>query len=265
MSIAISKTARELLYLAPEDILPNPIQPRRHFSEDGLAELALSITEHGILQPLTIRRRQGRYELIAGERRLRASKIAGLALVPCILVDVTTEQSSVLALVENLQRCDLDFIEEAEGIARLIRVFGISREEIAKKLGKSQSAISNKLRILKLSNDILSYLREHKLSERHGRELLRLPDEESQKMVLEQIIKRSMTVSATEAYIDKMLREQAKIQKSKRFILKDVRIFMNSLNRGVDIMRRGGIDATVAQKENEEELILTISIPRHRT
>lgn len=264
MSIATQRGTRELLNLKTEEILPNPVQPRRYFDEEGLEELASSIAEHGILQPLTVRRRQGRFELIAGERRLRAAKKLGLGTVPCILIEVTTEQSSLLALVENLQRRDLDFIEEAEGIARLIRVFGISREEISKKLGKSQSAVANKLRILKLPEEILHTLREHKLSERHGRALLRLPDSQSQSEVLSQIIKKSLTVSATEAYIDRLLRENQKSSRQSKFILKDVRVFINTINRGLELMQRGGIGAEIARQETEDELILTINIPRHR-
>ena len=257
-------TKRELIYLPADEILPNPVQPRRYFDEEPLQELAQSISVHGILQPLTVRCRRGKYELIAGERRLRAAKLAGLKTVPCIVVEVTTEQSSLLALVENLQRRDLDFIEEAEGISRLIRIFGLSREDTAKKLGKSPSAIANKLRILKLPPEVLEGLRREKLSERHGRALLRLESGESQTEVFEQIVKRGLTVSQTEALIDRMLEEKQRSARKSRLILKDVRVFLNSLNHSLEIMQRGGIEAKVNREEREEELILTISIPRHR-
>lgn len=265
MPSAANFMARELLALSAEEILPNPVQPRRHFAEDGLRELADSIEVHGILQPLTVRLRRGRYELVAGERRLRAAKMVGLETVPCILVEVTTEESSLLALVENLQRRDLDFIEEAEGISRLIRIFGLSREDAAKKLGKSQSAIANKLRILKLPPEILEGLRRHSLSERHGRALLRLPEREQQLEVFELIVKKSLTVSATEAYIDRLLADSQKASRRRLFILKDVRVFLNTINRGLDLMQKGGINANVKREDTEDELILTINIPRNRS
>ncbi|MGE4353699.1 MAG: ParB/RepB/Spo0J family partition protein [Oscillospiraceae bacterium] len=264
MSATVLNTPRELLYLPVEEILPNPVQPRRYFSEEGLKELADSIAVHGILQPLTVRQRRGRYELIAGERRLRAAKMAGIQTVPCILVEVSTEESSLLALVENLQRRDLDFIEEAEGIARLIRIFGLSREDVAKKLGKSQSAIANKLRILKLPPEILEGLRKNSLSERHGRALLRLPDMESQLEVYNYVVKKGLTVSATEAYIDRLLAEKQKSAKRTLFILKDVRVFLNTVNRGLALMQKGGINAGLRREDKPDELILTISIPRKR-
>ena len=197
MTTANPACRRELMYLPADEILPNPVQPRRCFEEEPLRELADSIAVHGLLQPLTVRCRRGRYELIAGERRLRAAKMAGLQRVPCLVVDVTTEESSLLALVENLQRRDLDFIAEAEGISRLIRIFGLSREEVAKKLGKSPSAIANKLRILKLPPEVLEGLRREGLSERHGRALLRLEEREAQLEVFEQIVRRGLTVAAT--------------------------------------------------------------------
>ena len=256
---------RELLYLPADEILPNPVQPRRCFDEEALRELADSIAVHGILQPLTVRARRGRYELIAGERRLRAAKMAGLKNVPCLVVDVTTEESSLLALVENLQRRDLDFIEEAEGISRLLRIFGLSREEAAQKLGKSPSAIANKLRILKLPQEVLEGLRREGLSERHGRALLRLPDRESQLEAFEMIVRRGLTVAATEAYIDRLLAEKQKSARRSKFILKDVRVFLNTLNRGLELMQRGGIAADVRREDREDELVLTISIPRRRS
>ena len=163
-----------ILYLRADELSPNPVQPRRRFDDEALAELSESIKTYGILNPLTVRLRGGKYELVAGERRLRAAKLAGLPEVPCILLDVNMEDASLIALVENLQRRDLDFIEEAAGINQLIRMFGMSQEEAARRIGKSQSAVANKLRLLKLPPDVLEALRENGLTERHGRALLRL-------------------------------------------------------------------------------------------
>ena len=258
-----------IVYLCTEDIAPCPVQPRQNFDEDSLRELSESIRSYGILNPLTVRVRGGKYELVAGERRLRAAKLAGLREVPCMLVDVTMEGASLIALVENLQRRDLDFIEEALGINQLIIMFGMSQEEAARRIGKSQSAVANKLRLLKLPRDILDALREHSLSERHGRALLRLPTAVEQRAALDFIIENGLTVSAAESYIEALLsaeEESAEEQhrQKKSFILKDVRIFLNSLSRSLDLMKQGGIDAGVKRQETDDSLILTISIPKSK-
>jgi len=257
-----------IIYLRIEDISPNPVQPRKLFDQEALWELSRSIKSYGILNPLTVRLRGGNYELVAGERRLRAAKLAGLREVPCILLDVNLEDASLIALVENLQRKDLDFIEEAEGLNQLIRMFGMSQEEAARRIGKSQSAVANKLRLLKLPPDILVSLRENGLTERHGRALLRLTDDECKRDVLMYIIDNSLTVSATDAYIDALLSnaEEAPIKPEPRrtFILKDVRVFLNTLSRSLDLMKQGGIDAGLQRRETDDSLILTISIPKNK-
>ena len=194
-----------IVYLSTEDIVPNPVQPRKHFDDEGLEELSRSIKDYGILNPLSVRLRGSRYELVAGERRLRAARMAGLKEVPCILLDVNMEDASLIALVENLQRRDLDFLEEANGINQLIRMFGMSQEEAARRIGKSQSAVANKLRLLRLPQDVLEGLRQNGLTERHGRALLRLPDSGSQRAALLYIIDNGLTVAATDAYIDALL------------------------------------------------------------
>lgn len=258
-----------IVYLSTEDIVPNPVQPRKRFDGDGLEELSQSIRDYGILNPLSVRLRGSRYELVAGERRLRAARLAGLKEVPCILLDVNMEDASLIALVENLQRRDLDFIEEANGINQLIRMFGMSQEEAARRLGKSQSAVANKLRLLRLPPDVLESLRQNGLTERHGRALLRLPDEESQRAALLYILDNGLTVAATDAYIDTLLEpeqepepEVPKAEGRRTFVLKDVRVFLNTLSRSIDLMKQGGIDAGVHREETEDQLILTISIPK---
>ena len=187
--------SHRVLYLPVSGIRTNPNQPRHRFDEAALRELAESIRQYGILQPLTVRRMSGGYELIAGERRLRAAKIAGLREVPCLLARAEEENSSVLALIENIQRRDLHYFEEAAAIAKLIAQYGLSQEQAADKLGKSQSAVANKLRLLRLSGECVALLREHDLSERHARALLRLTDEEMRLAALKTIIERSMTVA----------------------------------------------------------------------
>lgn len=259
---------RGVTYVPVEDIVPGPMQPRQFFSREGLEELRDSIAENGVLQPLTVRCKGDRFELIAGERRLRAAKMAGLSEVPCIVMDVDMEKSGVIALIENIQRRDLNFIEEAEGIHQLIRLFGLSQEQAARRLGKSQSAIANKLRILRLPDDVLARLRDGGFTERHARALLRLETAEQQRQALDFIIDQRMNVAAAEEYIEKLCnpaeeREEPKpLRKKSVFLMKDVRLFMNTLDRSLNLMRSGGIDAGLSREETEEELILTVRIPK---
>ena len=261
-----------IVYLRTDELTPNPVQPRKRFDDESLEELSGSIKSYGILNPLTVRLRCGKYELVAGERRLRAAKRAGLEEVPCILIDVNMEDASLIALVENLQRRDLDFIEEALGISQLIRMFGMSQEEAARRIGKSQSAVANKLRLLKLPSDVLESLRQNGLTERHGRALLRLPNPVAQRAALEYIVDNGLTVAATDAYIDALLsapeeveqKDEEKPEKRRTFVLKDVRVFLNTLSRSIDLMKQGGIDAGIQREETDDSLILTISIPKAR-
>lgn len=261
-----------IVYLRTDELTPNPVQPRKRFDNESLEELSGSIKSYGILNPLTVRLRCGKYELVAGERRLRAAKLAGLEEVPCILIDVNMEDASLIALVENLQRRDLDFIEEALGISQLIRMFGMSQEEAARRIGKSQSAVANKLRLLKLPSDVLESLRQNGLTERHGRALLRLPNPVAQRAALEYIVDNGLTVAATDAYIDALLsapeeaeqKDEEKPEKRRTFVLKDVRVFLNTLSRSIDLMKQGGIDAGIQREETDDSLILTISIPKAR-
>ena len=261
-----------IVYLSTEDLFPNPVQPRKMFEDEALSELSESIKSYGILNPLTVRVRGGRYELVAGERRLRAAKLAGLSEVPCILLDVNMEEASLIALVENLQRRDLDFIEEAAAISQLIHMFGMSQEEAARRIGKSQSAVANKLRLLKLPRDVLEALRDKGLTERHGRALLRLPTPDAQRRALSFIVENSLTVAAADAYVEALLQEPEdepapesdKPERHRSFIMKDVRIFLNSISRSLDMMKQGGIEAGLRREETEDSLILTISIPKNR-
>lgn len=289
------RPVRSVSYVPVGEIVPGPMQPRRHFSEEGLRELRDSIIEHGVIQPLTVRIKGEKYELIAGERRLRAAKLAGLYEVPCIIMDLDLEQSGMISLIENIQRRDLDFVEEAEGIAQLIRLFGLSQEEAAKKLGKSQGAIANKLRILRLGPDILDRAREAGLTERHARALLRLSGEDRQREALDFIIDQRMTVSQAENYIDGLVRTPAEenfdagqadvcpdgpgplrdetppggiaspdrpSRRRSLFVMKDVRLFMNSLSRSLDLMRRGGIEADISRVDTDSEVVLTVTIAK---
>ena len=264
--------SKKILSLPIDSIHPNPDQPRRQFDPSSLSELADSIMRYGVLQPLTVRRLpQGGFELVAGERRLRASKLAGLKNVPCILLNVGSENSGMIALVENLQRRDLDYLEEAEGLSELIKKYGISQEEAARRVSKSQSAVANKLRLLKLSPEILYILRENSLSERHARALLRLPDESSRLDALKAILDNDMNVASTEHYIDELLSRNSSSagpppkkarKKSPYFVIKDIRIFLNTVTKGIGLMTRSGIDAELDMQETDGALVLTITLPR---
>lgn len=252
-----------VVYLPIGAVRPNPSQPRKIFDQQGLQELAASIVQFGILQPLSVRRRQDGYELVAGERRLRAARMAGLTEVPCILLSVDEEQSGMLALVENLQRRDLDFIEEAEGLARLMRLYGLSQEQAAMRVGKSQSAVANKLRLLRHPPAVLLAIRQHGLSERHARALLKLESEQARLDAIDEIVRRQMNVAAAEQYIDRLLTEKPEPRRGLgRFILKDVRLFLNTVEHNLDLIKNAGIRAAKFQEETDEEIVLTIRIPK---
>ena len=252
-----------VLFLPVDDIVPNPDQPRKRFSQPELEELAASIQALGVLQPLTVRRRNGGWELVAGERRLRAARLAGLAQVPCLSVQTDSQSSSLLALVENLQRRDLDFWEEALALRRLLDTYHLSQEEVARRLGKSQSAVANKLRLLKLPSDVLARLRAGGCSERHARALLRLEDPERQRKAAFQVTEGSLTVAQTEALVEAMLSAQPKAgNRRPTFIVKDVRLFLNTITRSLDLMRSAGVDAQCQRKDTEDAILLTIQIPR---
>lgn len=227
-------------YISLNQIRPNPQQPRRSFDEDSLSELAESIRRYGILQPLTVRRQGTGYELVAGERRLRAAAMAGLREVPCLVAQVGEEDSALLALMENLQRRDLDCWEEAEALSRLIARYGLSQEETARRLGRSQPAVANKLR------------------------LLRLGTEEQQLAAAQVFCRRRMNVAAAEAYIEDLLhRQQVTPPKGRTtYIIKDVRLFLNSVDRGLHLMRQAGVNADWGRQDTDEEILLTIRIPK---
>ncbi len=261
----IFETGR-VIFLSVDAILPNPYQPRRTFTQEELEELAGSIRELGVLQPLTVRRRDSHWELVAGERRLRAARLAGLDTVPCLSIQTDSQSSSLMALVENLQRRDLDFWEEALALRRLIDTYHVSQEDVARRIGKSQSAVANKLRLLKLPQEVLELLRDHGATERHARALLRLDTPDSQLEAARQIVADNLTVAQTEALVDGTLMVKSPAgRKRPTFVIKDVRLFLNTITRSLDIMRSAGVDAQCKRQDNEEEITLTIHIPRRVT
>jgi len=246
-----------VVFLPTKSIRPNPAQPRKIFQEAALDELADSIRQHGILQPLSVRRRGNVYELISGERRLRAAELAGITDVPCILMNMDDRESGLAALVENLQRQDLDFIEEAMGIRRLLQEHSMSQEQIARLLGKSQSAVANKLRLLRHSEPVLSALRETGLTERHARALLKLRTDEEILAAIRRIAREGMSVARTEKYIESLLAEKA--EKAPRA---NVGAFLNSLTQSLQKIQLSGIAAVSERRETESQIVLTITIPK---
>lgn len=252
---------RRVLMLRPEDIVPNPSQPRRIFEEEGLRELADSIRRWGVLQPLTVRRREGTWELVAGERRLRAAALAGLPAVPCLPIEAEDADSALLALTENLQRRDLHFLEEAAALSAYLRKTGETQEELAEKLGRSPSALANKLRLLKLSPACAREVLEGGLSERHARALLAVSDPEEQLAAAKYIRQHRLNVAQTERYLTS-LPAKAPFRGKRSCILKDVRLFLNSVDRGLRLIREAGVDAQTERQDTEDAIILTIRIPR---
>lgn len=263
----ITTSDRPLRRIRINMITRNPYQPRKYFDPDAINQLAESIRLYGVLNPLTVRRKSGGFELIAGERRLRAARAAGLSEVPCIVMTADEQDSSAIALVENLQRRDLDFFEEAYGYRQLIELYGLTQEEAARRVGKTQSAVANKLRLLKLSTKNMEIIREAELTERHARALLRIPEEEARLAATQYIIEHELNVNRTEQYIDKLLTEQEMRAPAKgrlRMLLKDVRLFLNTIDRAVGTMQSCGVKADVQREENEDGLRLTICIPHAR-
>lgn len=244
-------------------IRPCPWQPRRSFDEEELRGLAASIRANGIIQPLTIRRsRSGGYQLIAGERRLRAAKQAGLTKVPCIEIQADDEKAAVLSLLENLQRQDLNFFEEAEAIAGLIEEWEISQEAAAARLGKSQSALANKLRLLRLEPLLRERIQRAGLTERHARALLRLPDARQREEALDQIIRRKLKVADAERLIASILSPKEEDKRSFTPIVKDIRLFVNTISHAVDTMRSSGIHAQTKKQETDQYIEVTVRIPK---
>lgn len=257
---------QRVLWLAPEEIRPNPAQPRRTFSQAELEGLADSIRRHGVLQPLTVRRTEGGWELVAGERRLRAAVLAEQRRVPCLERTADDQSSAALALVENLQRQDLHYLEEAEAIAAFLHRSGLTQEAAAEQLGMSPSALANKLRLLRLSPACRAAVTEGGLTERHARCLLRLEDEEERLAAARHFVSAGLNVAQAERYVDRRLEVLQSTPPAGRraYIIKDVRLFLNSVDRGVRLIRDAGVDARTERQETEEDIILTIRIPKRR-
>lgn len=252
--------------LAIHLIQASPYQPRVEFDEDDLDELAQSIAQHGVLQPIVVRKTDVGYELIVGERRLRACRRLGLTTIPAIVRDYGDKQAAELALIENLQRKDLRLFEEAEGYRRLLDEFGLTQDELATRLGKTQSTIANKLRLLKLPPSVREIISQEMLSERHARALLRLESEEEQLKVINQVVEQNLNVRQTEELVQKVLERQRAAkppqERKRTFILKDLRLFRNSIKSLTDTLKSSGLEVEVEERDGEDSFELLVIVKK---
>ncbi len=256
------KSGGKLLMIPVRDIRPNPDQPRTEFRTDRLLELAQSIGENGLLNPVTVTMTPDGPVLVAGERRWRAAKMAGIREIPCIVSDADEQQRAVLALVENLQREDMNCFEQAEGIGRLIEVYHLTQEDAAIRLGCAPSTVANKLRLLRLSPEERGAILRAGLTERHARALLRISGEEQRQTVLSRVVREHMTVARTERLVEDVLHGRGLRRQAVKPIVRDIRLFSNTVNHALETMRRSGIPAISEQSETEEFYEYHIRIPK---
>lgn len=257
------KPAGKVIEVDMDRIYPNPNQPRKIFSQAELEELAASIKCNGLIQPIIVRRVDIGYELVAGERRFRAAKICGMTEIACIIVETTERGSAMMSLVENMQRKDLNFFEEAEAMNQMIDLFGLTQEDIAVRLGKSQSTIANKMRLLKLPRAERNLIIDYGFTERHARALLKVESPELRMNIINEIYERRLNVENTERLIENVLtrdKELRRINKCKG-AFKDVRIFVNTINHAIEVMQAAGIKAEVMRNREREYTEYIVRIP----
>ncbi len=256
------KSTAEIYNIPQAMIVPNPNQPRKRFDYDELENLAQSIRENGVLQPITVRKREDKkYELVSGERRLRAARLVGMVKIPSIVINIDDKNSAMFSIIENLQRQSLNFFEEAEAIEKLVGEYAMSREEVALKLGLAPSTVSNKLRILRLPEEMRFELARAGLTESHARALLMLEDDNQRARALSIIVDRHLNVAESERMINQMINRNNRSRNPLRGI-RDVRLFINTLNHAVDTIRRAGVEADAARSETEEYIEYVVRIPK---
>ncbi|MGM0409394.1 MAG: nucleoid occlusion protein [Bacillota bacterium] len=262
------KNNEEVEKIDIEKIDSNPYQPRDNFDQSSLDDLAESIKNFGIIQPLTIRTKGDKYELIAGERRLKAAKLIGLNEVPVLIKDFDNQETAEIALVENLQRKDLDFLEEAHAYEQLIKEFQLTQKELAKKIAKSQSTVANKLRILKLDPEVQKKIKAPQISERHARTLLKLKNKEEQLEIIEKIIENNLTVRETTKIVNNYLEQKKENDNKKKAkvktVYKDLRVFTNSLNKTIEEMKDAGLEVKVNKNKSDDFIEYKIRLPREK-
>lgn len=245
-------------------IKPNPNQPRKNFDTAGLEELSASIAQNGVLQPISVRRVRSGYEIVAGERRYRATKLAGFSKIPAIILEADENKSALIALLENLQREDLSFFEIAQGYQRLIHDQGITQEELAKRLGKSQSTVANKLRLLRFTPRVQRLISDYALTERHARALLHLTSDELQCIAAKTIYEQQLNVKQSEELVKEMLNSRSsKNRKVKISAYHDMRMFTNTIKQAIDIMRENGVQADMREKSFDWGTEYVIKVKKH--
>jgi len=252
----------DIVMIDVERIIPNPYQPRQIFDDQSLEDLATSIKQYGILQPITVRKNEDQFELIMGERRFRAAQLVDLTSIPAIVLEVGNQDSAVVALIENLQRVDLTFIEEAESYKKLIELHGITQSELSKKVGKSQSTISNKMRILKLENHILDTFKQSSLSERHARSLLRLGDLKEQEKVLKNVIAKNLNVKETEKLVENKLNQYKKTNQKSTFKV-NYRIYQNTIKKAFNMVKELSSNSSMKTIDLDDYIEIVIKIPKN--
>ncbi len=260
-----------ITYISIDSIRPNPYQPRKQFNRAGLEELCESIKQYGVIQPINVRKISANsYELVAGERRLKAAIMAGLKEIPSIVVNVDDNNSALMALIENLQREDLTYLEEAEAYNNLLTEHKLTQEELARRIGKSQSTIANKIRLLKLPPLVKKMIVDNNLTERHARALLKLHDEQLQLKVLKLVCEKGYNVKKTEELIDrvieKCLRNSRERSGEKKLIknIKDIRIFVNTIKHAISIMKKSGVNVKAAQLDRGEYIEFIVRVPKNQ-
>lgn len=262
--LAEKNEQEEIKNIPVGDIVPNPFQPRTVFDEERIEELCLTIQEHGIIQPIVVRQREGHFELIAGERRWRATRKLGLETIPAIVKDFNDSQAASIALIENLQREGLTAIEEAIAYQKLIELHELTQESLAQKLGKGQSTIANKLRLLHLPQTIQDVLLQRKITERHARALLTLKEESVQLKMLEEIIEKDLNVKQTENRIKQLL-EVKEVKKPRRVSFsKDTRLAINTVRQSIDMVMKNGLSILSEEEDGDEFYQITIKIPKNK-
>ena len=260
---------KNITYIDIDCVRPNPYQPRKQFNISSLEELCESIRRYGVIQPINVRKMSSNsYELVAGERRLRAAIMAGLKEIPAIIVSINDTDSAVIALIENLQREDLSYMEEAESYNNLIDEHGFTQEELARKIGKSQSTVANKIRLLKLPPLVKKILADNNLTERHARTMLKLHDEQLQLKVLKHICEKGLNVKKTEELVERAIEKYTRVGRDKGSdrklskTIKDIRIFVNTVRQAIEMMKKSGVNAKAAQLDRGEYIEFIVRIPK---
>lgn len=253
----------DVIFVNVNDIRKNPNQPRKKFDEEAIMDLARSIEKVGVIQPINLRKVGNNFELIAGERRLLATIKAGFDKIPAVVIEVTDHQSAVLALIENVQREDLDFIEEAYAYKTLIEKYDITQKEVAIRVGKSQSTVSNKLRLLKLDDNLLTNVAENGLTERHARALLRIKEEDLQKEILDEVLRKDLNVKQTDVLVNRRVNEHTKKKKRMNTKFKiNTSIYVNTIKKAFQTIIDTGIDAKYEKEDKGDHIEVKIRIPK---